>query len=111
MASADDKANRRSGMNLRFAEKLLDRIAELSARDAERLMNYLEEQQHMSINGKERQRALRERRQAEGLKRHSVWLNQQDAESLRGKYPGARGGIDWDELIRDALEKNPDRRG
>ncbi len=51
----------------------------------------------------ERQLALIEKRKVEGLKRFCFWCAPADVEVLRGRYPGERGGIDWQAVIRSAL--------
>jgi len=91
-------------MNPRFAAQLLDRIAELAKGKEERLFNYLEQKERMTATNAEHQQALRARREAEGLKRFTLWLNQQDSESLKQRYPGPKGGVDWSAVIRAALE-------
>ncbi len=57
----------------------------------------------MGTSGTDRQRALREKRQTEELKRFTVWLNQEDAGLLRAQYLGPRGGIDWELIVQTAL--------
>lgn len=52
----------------------------------------------------ERQRTLREKRKAEGVRREYLWLEESVGEALRKIYPGQREGIDWRTLISDALE-------
>ena len=54
--------------------------------------------------GLERQLSLIAKRKAEGMARLTVWVSQRAVESLKKRFPGARGGIDWDSVIRAALE-------
>ncbi len=55
----------------------------------------------------ERQLALIEKRKAEGLKRFCFWCAPADVEVLRGRYPGERGGVDWQAVIKAALTPAP----
>ena len=50
-----------------------------------------------------RQQALRQRRQAQGQVRVTLWASQDEREALRQRYPGPRGGIDWQAIIAAAL--------
>ncbi len=53
---------------------------------------------------RDRQAAFRERRLSAGEAAFTIWANMGDAMALRKKYPGLRGGIDWEAVIRAALE-------
>jgi hypothetical protein len=53
--------------------------------------------------GGARQKRLREKRQAEGLRRIELWANPVELESLRGYFPGPREGVNWQEVIKVAL--------
>ncbi|BBL77434.1 hypothetical protein [Methylomagnum ishizawai] len=56
-------------------------------------------------SGSERQRELREKRFAKGLCRPEVWVYPTDIEKLRAAYPGPRNGVDWQAVIKIALEQ------
>lgn len=53
----------------------------------------------------ERQQALAERRAAAGMRPHRLWISDSDADQLRVKFEGPRGGIDWQAVIRTALQR------
>jgi hypothetical protein len=52
----------------------------------------------------ERQAELRQRRKAEGLERETIWLSDNDRAALKQRFPGPRSGIDWQAVIRAALD-------
>ena len=99
MASSDDKEHSGSGLDSRFSDKILDRIAELAKGNEDRTLEYL----NMKTDGFERQKKLREKRHKEGLKRAELWVNSLDLESLKTNFPGPKGGIDWNAVIKVAL--------
>lgn len=88
-------------MDPRIADKLLDRIVELSKGNEERTMEYLMAQS----TGAERQRKYAEKCQAEGKRQTYLWLDDTDAAALKRAYPGQRGGINWKAVIAAALIK------
>ena len=55
----------------------------------------------------QRQQALKQRRHAQGQVRVTLWTSQEEREALRDRYPGPRGGIDWQTIIMTALERKP----
>ncbi len=52
----------------------------------------------------ERQRRLKQKRLAAGIKPNQVWLSDADIDALKSSYPGPKGGIDWAKVIQTALE-------
>jgi hypothetical protein len=52
----------------------------------------------------ERQQRLIARRQEGGDTRITIWLSGTDKQALREQYPGPCGGIDWQTVIRAALQ-------
>lgn len=60
-----------------------------------------------ALTTSQRQRELRQRRQASGLRKATLWASEADLEALRQRYPGPRGGIDWQTIIMTALERKP----
>ena len=53
--------------------------------------------------GSERQSRLAAKRTADGYRRVPVWVPAADLAALRVRYPGPRGGIDWEMAIAAAL--------
>lgn len=85
-----------------IARKMLDRIAELGRGNEQRTMDYI-------MGGSttaERQKALKQRRAEAGQQRVTVWTTRADLDELRAKYPGVRGGIDWQAIIKKALGRS-----
>ena len=60
----------------------------------------------MGKTGAERQQQLADKLKAEGKKRFPIWVQQDDADALRAKFPGPRDGIDWQSVIRAALRND-----
>ena len=56
------------------------------------------------MSNADRQRRLAERRAAGGMKAFKVWLSNVTAERLRARFSGAKGGIDWAQVVAAALE-------
>lgn len=54
-------------------------------------------------SGTERQKRLIAKRQASGMARLSIWLTDEEVEALRNRYPGPRGGVDWQAVAAAAL--------
>ena len=96
MACTDSKEHSAGGLTS-ITRAALDRISVLAQNDT-RLRGYL----NMKTTA-ERQRALKEARLAAGMKLSNVWLPQEVHESLRERFPGQRGGIDWERVARAAL--------
>ncbi|BBL77464.1 hypothetical protein MishRS11D_45620 (plasmid) [Methylomagnum ishizawai] len=86
-------------MDPKVAGKILDRIAELSQGNEQRTMEYLSKTQ----TGADRQRKYAEKRQSEGKKQVYLWLDNDNADALKREYPGIRGGINWQAIIKVAL--------
>jgi hypothetical protein len=51
----------------------------------------------------ERAARMKAKRQAEGWKMASVWTPGANLEALREAFPGSRGGVDWEAVIKAAL--------
>ena len=91
-------------MNRRIAAQMLDRIAELGRGNEQRTMDYL--MSDRTTTG-ERQKALMQRRNEAGQRRVTLWAHLTDLAELRARYPGIRGGIDWQAIINKALGRKP----
>ena len=91
----------------RFTEKLLDRIAELSADNPDRLTEYLST---MEKTGPARQAKLRQSKRDDGLRRLELWTDDATIDALKERYPGPRGGIDWPALLEAALQPHHDTK-
>ena len=91
---------------VRTARENLDRIAaehpelrgQSTAEDWERVLSGLND-------GAERQRKLTERRIAAGMVRAGVWLHRDALTALQARYPGPRGGVDWNAVLAAALQQ------
>lgn len=79
---------------------MLDRLAEITAGNEQRTADYLTT---MAKTTSERQSELKARRQIQGKREARIWATGDDLERLRAKYPGPRGGIDWQAVIRAAI--------
>jgi hypothetical protein len=53
--------------------------------------------------GSARQKELREKRKADGIGRAVIWLSDNDRDALAERFPGPKGGIDWQAAITAAL--------
>jgi hypothetical protein len=100
MASTDHQEHFIGGITI-FQATTLDKISELTngGKD-QRFREYL-----MGQTGAERQQRLTEKRIAEGKLRVAVWLSAADLEALKAKFPGPRGGVDWESVTKAALDK------
>jgi len=85
-------------MDSQIAEKILDRIAELSRGNEERTMEYL-----TGKGGYERQKRVRDKKIAQGLIRMEVWADPESTEALRQRFPGPKQGVSWPAVIEAAL--------
>lgn len=99
MAQSDNQEHRDGGVSP-IAAAMLDRIAELGKGNEVRTLDYL-----VRKSTAERQQLLKQRRKDAGLQRATVWASQTDLDALKAKYPGPRGGIDWQDVVRVALLK------
>ncbi len=88
-----------------IADKMLDRIVELGRGNEKRTLDYLTG----GASTAERQQALNRRRAEAGQHRVTVWTSIADLDALRAKYPGVRGGIDWQAIIDKALGRKVKR--
>lgn len=102
MAQSDNQKHRDGGVSP-IAAAMLDRIAELGKGREDRTLSYLSAGAKKSTA--ERQQLLKQRRKDAGLQRATVWASQTDLDALKAKYPGPRGGIDWQDVVRVALLK------
>ena len=57
----------------------------------------------------QRQQSLKQRRHAQGQVRVTLWTGRDTLEELRQRYPGPRGGVDWQAIIAAALGKSENR--
>lgn len=96
MARTDHKEHRESGVTS-LVTAALDRIAVIARRDG-RLEDHL-----IMKSGAERQKALTASKLAAGLKLSNVWLPAETLSHLKTKFPGPRGGIDWDGVAKAAI--------
>ena len=65
------------------------------------------------MSNSERQRKFREDRKQEGIKRVTAFIHEKDFEKIKQRFPGERGGVDWPELFRtalDTLKKKPTKK-
>ena len=90
-----------------IAARMLDRIAELGKGNEERTLDYIMNSDKPT--SAERQAALIQRRTEAGQNRVTVWAAVSDLDALRAKYPGQRGGIDWQSIIDKALGRKVKR--
>lgn len=88
-------------MHTKIRDRLYDRLAALAGNDGGRLMNEISR-----LSAAERQRAFRERRAAEGKRRAVLWITPAQGDALRSRFPGPRGGIEWNAVITAALSTN-----
>jgi hypothetical protein len=44
-------------------------------------------------------------RRAEGYRRVPIWVHRDELDALRARYPGPRGGVDWQAVVRAALRQ------
>ena len=86
----------------KLAGRLLDRIADLARGNEARTLEYLD----MQKTAAERQKALADRREQDGIRPYKLWVSAADAEALRERFTGARGGIDWAKVIAAALGRS-----
>jgi hypothetical protein len=84
-------------MDPKIAGRMLDRIADLSRGNEQRTMEYI-------MGGVERQKRLRENKAKGGLTRMELWMSDEQKAALRERFPGPRGGIDWDRVIQAATD-------
>jgi len=57
----------------------------------------------MAQTNNERQSKLRGKKKDEGIARMTIWVPETTREALKAKYPGERGGIDWEAVMMVAL--------
>ena len=51
-----------------------------------------------------RQADLKVRRLADGQRRIPIWVRGEDLAVLRSRFPGPRGGVDWQRVIDRAVQ-------
>jgi len=61
--------------------------------------------QDTASTGSERQKRFKKNRLEAGIKRVLVWAKESDLETLRKRFPGPKGGVNWDGVINVALNK------
>ena len=87
----------------------LDRIAaqhpELLGKSTPEEWEQILNDQVTASTGSERQKRLKQNRMAAGIKRVLVWAKESDLETLRERFPGPKGGVNWDGVINIALDK------
>jgi hypothetical protein len=93
-------------MSNNITDKMLDRIVELGRGNENRTLGYIT---GGGASTAERQKALNRRRAEAGQHRVTVWATVPDLDALRAKYPGVRGGIDWQSVIDKALGRRVKR--
>lgn len=103
MAQPDSKEHRHGVSEL--ASVLLDKLAAVAKGKEDRTLEYLSNM--AAKDDAERQRELRQRREAEGLRRVTFWLRPEDDQVLRERFPAVRGGIDWQAVVARALRRAP----
>jgi len=95
----DLQAVRKASENLdRLAAEHPELLGESTAEEWEAVLKG-----RLAKPGRERQKALRDRRAALGVQRFEVWVDPERAEALRQRYPAERGGVDWARVIDQAL--------
>lgn len=92
-------------MDKRLEEKLFDRLAELTKGDGGRFMAHLE----TVAASENRQAKFEARKRAEGYQRIPIWVHRDELPELKAKYPGPRGGVDWQAVLDAALKEGFDQ--
>lgn len=96
-------------MDKAVQDRILDRLAGLVGQDDEdRMQQYLEKLERRAKAQAEAQARLRERKQAEGMRRVQAYISLEHYSALCKHYPGPRGGIDWERLADAALRAKAD---
>ena len=86
-------------MDKRVESRLYDRLAELTQGDGGRLMEHLQTSASMA----DRRAKHEAKRKAEGYQRVPIWVSHDEMTTLRNRYPGPRGGVDWGAVVAAAL--------
>lgn len=82
-----------------ISARMIRRIAEIGRGNEIRTLDYIT----MGKTTAERQKELNQRRIESGQQRATFWATLADLNELREKFPGTRGGIDWQAVITKAL--------
>lgn len=84
-------------MDARFRDRLYSRLIELTKHDEGRFMIHLAEEQAPNVK---RQARFTASKQAAGYRRIPVWIHDDDLQTLKKRFPGERGGVDWQSVIK-----------
>ena len=88
-------------MEKQLEARLYDRLAELTMNDGGRLMAHLE----YVASDADRRAQHEARRKAEGYRRVPIWVHRDELTALRERYPGPRGGVDWQAVVSASLRQ------
>lgn len=91
-------------MDKRLEARLYDRLAELTMNDGGRLMAHLEQ----AASDADRRAKHEAQRRAEGFQRVPIWVHRDELAALRERYPGPRGGVDWQAVVTASLRQGQD---
>ena len=90
-------------MNVTMQRRMLARLAELGGDDT-RLTEYIELLESQRQARADAAARTRKRRHAAGLRRAEGYVTARQHEALRVRFPGPRGGVDWQAVADAALE-------